>query len=61
MIGIVITQEEYVNYLELIKKNTPMQKQRIGCHKRCPVCNYVVDDAVPRQNYCDRCGQRLKG
>lgn len=57
----IITNNEYYNYLELKRKNTPMQKKYIGNHKRCPVCNYVVDNAVPKQKYCDRCGQRLKG
>ena len=26
----------------------------------CPICKYVVDNVVPKQNYCDRCGQKLK-
>jgi uncharacterized OB-fold protein len=63
MIGVIISKKEYEEYQQLKKKDTPMKKKYIG-QKRirmtiCPVCNYVVDNAVPRQNYCDRCGQRL--
>lgn len=57
---VIISKKEYDNYLELKRKNTPMQKKYSGHYKRCPVCNYVVDNAVPTQRYCDRCGQRLK-
>ena len=57
---IMIPEKEYIEYLELKRKNTPMKKVLIGYHLRCPVCNYVVDNAVPKQKYCDRCGQRLK-
>lgn len=64
VLGIMITRETYEEYLELKKKNQPMQKVRYGkrcCgNKHCPVCGYVVDNAVPPQNYCDNCGQRLK-
>lgn len=56
----VISVKEYHEYLELKRKNTPMQKKHSGNYKRCPACNYVVDNAVPTQKYCDRCGQRLK-
>lgn len=59
VLGIIISKEEYDKYLELKKKNTPIKKIR-GVIKRCPVCNYAVDNAVPKQNYCDRCGQKLK-
>lgn len=55
---VILSKREYEEYLELKKKNTPMRK--IGrIDSRCPVCNYIVDDCVPKQNYCDRCGQRL--
>lgn len=59
MLGIVLSKEEYDEYLKLKKKNTPMKKMTTRYHKLCPMCRYVVDNAVPRQNYCDRCGQRL--
>lgn len=52
---VILSKREYEEYLELKKKNTPMRK----INSRCPVCNYVVDNAVPKQNYCDRCGQAL--
>lgn len=61
MIGVMISEEEYKEYMNLKKKNKPMQKHRSSYYKRCPVCWYVVDNAVPPQNYCDRCGQRLRG
>ena len=55
---VILSKREYEEYLELKKKNTPMRK--IGrIDSRCPVCNYIVDDCVPKQNYCDKCGQRL--
>ena len=55
---VILSKKEYEEYLELKKKNTPMRK--IGrIDSRCPVCNYIVDDCVPKQNYCDRCGQHL--
>jgi len=25
----------------------------------CPVCGYVINDGIPKQKYCDRCGQAL--
>lgn len=55
----IISGEEYEEYKELKRKNKPMRKL-LGYDKcYCPVCNYVVDNAVPRQSYCDKCGQRL--
>ena len=58
MKGVLISPKEYEEYMELKKRNTPMRK--IGkIDSRCPVCNYIVDNCVPRQNYCDRCGQAL--
>jgi rRNA maturation endonuclease Nob1 len=57
----IISESEYYDYLKLKAKNTPMKKKIRGWYKRCPMCSYVVDDAVPKQKYCDRCGQRLKG
>lgn len=59
VLGIVISEDEYVNYLKLKKKDTPMKKIKNAYNKCCPVCNYVVDNAVPKQRYCDRCGQKL--
>lgn len=59
MIRILISEEEYEEYQYLKRKNTPRRKRKIGWHRRCPECNYVVDDAVPTQKYCDRCGQRI--
>lgn len=61
ILGVVISQESYNEYLEFKKKNTPMKKKYYMNNKHCPICNYVVDNAVPTQKYCDRCGQRLKG
>ena len=60
MLGILISEREYQEYQELKKKNTPMKKRKNGWSRRCPICNYVVDDCVPTQNYCDRCGQKIK-
>ena len=59
MLGVIISKEEYEEYQILKKKNTPMRKIDGGWNRRCPICNYVVDNAVPKQYYCDRCGQRL--
>lgn len=59
MLGVMISKEEYEEYMRLKKKDTPMQKKQLW-NMHCPVCDYVVDDVVPKQNYCDRCGQRLK-
>lgn len=60
MLGVVISKEEYEDYQYLKKKNTARRKKYVGNYKRCPECNYVVDNAVPKQYYCDRCGQRLE-
>lgn len=64
MLGVIISKTEYEEYQQLKKKNTPMKKKYIGKRrismKICPVCSYVVDNAVPTQKYCDRCGQRLE-
>lgn len=59
VLGVIISREEYDEYIKLKQKNTPMRKIDRGWNKRCPMCNYVVDNAVPKQYYCDRCGQRL--
>lgn len=59
MIGIMITEEEYYEYQQLKIKNTPIKKIQRYFRKHCPICDYVVDNAVPPQNYCDKCGQRL--
>lgn len=59
-IGVILTNKEYENYLELKKKNTPVKKVRGQYYTRCPMCAYVLDNAVPSQKYCDNCGQRLK-
>ena len=59
MIGVMISEEEYKEYQCLKKKNTPMNKIKGLYHKHCPVCNYVVDNIVPTQNYCDSCGQKF--
>ncbi len=57
---VAISKKEYDYYLELQRKDTPMKKKYMDNNNHCPVCNYVVDNAVPTQKYCDRCGQRLK-
>ena len=55
----IISEKEYKEYKKLKTKNKPMRKL-LGYEKLyCPVCNYVVDNAVPNRKYCDRCGQRL--
>ena len=59
VLGVMITKEAYDEYMALKKKNEPMSKKGYG-KKQCPACGYTVDNAVPPQNYCDRCGQRLK-
>ena len=59
MLGVIISKEEYDEYQSLKKKNTPMKKINSRLHKYCPICDYVVDNVVPTQKYCDRCGQRL--
>ena len=60
IIGVILTKKEYENYSELKKKNMPMKKVRDQYYTRCPMCAYVIDNAVPSQKYCDNCGQRLK-
>lgn len=61
VLGVVISRDDYNKYLELKKRDTPMRKMIDNKHVlRCPVCKYVVDNAVPKQNFCDRCGQKLK-
>ncbi len=59
--GIMISKETYEDYRYLKNKNTPMKKKYYDNNNHCPICDYVVDNAVPKQKYCDRCGQRLKG
>lgn len=59
MLGVIISKEEYEEYQILKKKNTPMRKIGRGWNRHCPTCNYVVDNAVPKQYYCDRCGQKF--
>lgn len=58
ILGVVISEEDYKEFQKLKKKNTPMKKI-IRRNKHCPICNYVLDNAVPKQSYCDNCGQRL--
>lgn len=59
MLGVIISKEEYEEYQILKMKNTPAKKVDGKWNKHCPICDYVVDNAVPPQNYCDKCGQRL--
>ena len=58
VLGVLISREEYDEYIKLKNKNTPMKKMNDKNRHvlRCPICKYVVDNAVPKQNYCDRCG-----
>ena len=56
---VVISKSEYEEYCRLREKDSPKLKKRVNCRKYCPVCGYLVDDLVPPQKYCDRCGQRL--
>ena len=60
MAGILISKEEHEEYKMLKAKNSPMKKNKYHGLYHCPKCNYVVDYCVPKQNYCDRCGQKLK-
>ena len=62
VLGVLISREEYDEYIKLKNKNTPMKKMvdKNWHVLRCPICKYVVDNAAPKQNYCDRCGQKLK-
>lgn len=57
-----ITEEAYKEYQKLKQKEQPRQPvYGIRDNKQhCPSCNYVVNDGVPKQRYCDACGQRLK-
>lgn len=59
---IIITEEAYKEYQKLKQKEQPRQPvSGIRDNKQhCPSCNYVVNDGVPKQRYCDGCGQRLK-
>ena len=41
------------------RRETPERKIFWKGFRHCPICDYVVDNKVPSQNYCDRCGQRL--
>ena len=56
---IMISKSEYEEYCRLKEKDSPKLKKRVNYRKYCPVCGYLVDDLVPPQKYCDRCGQRL--
>lgn len=56
----ILNEKEYLEFLILKKKNIPVKKRKTGHLLRCPTCNYVVDNCVPKQHYCDRCGQRLR-
>lgn len=58
--GVVISHKQYEEYMKLKNKNNPMWKIRSLDYYRCPICDYIVDNNVPPQKYCDRCGQRLK-
>ena len=62
ILGVVISRDDYNKYLELKRRDTPMKKM-VDKNRhvlRCPVCKYVVDNAVPKQNFCDKCGQKFK-
>lgn len=56
-----LSQEEYANYLSLSGRDKAMRKVYKNGGFICPVCNYIVDLNVPSQNFCNNCGQRLKG
>ena len=62
VLGVIISRDDYNKYLELKKRDIPMKKMADKNRHvlRCPVCKYVVDNAVPKQNFCDKCGQKLK-
>lgn len=59
MIGVIISEKEYREYMNLKEKDKQMEKIYYYGTKHCPECGYVVDYRVPPQNYCDNCGQRL--
>lgn len=57
-----ITEEAFKEYQYLKTKERP-RKPEYGIRdnkQHCPACNYVINDGVPKQRYCDGCGQRLK-
>ena len=55
VLGVIISREEYDEYIKLKQNNTLMKKIYGQRNFHCPSCNYVVDNIVPTQNYCDRC------
>lgn len=52
-------EEEIDEYKKREEREKPMRKIFKNGFRHCPKCDYVVDNKVPSQNYCDRCGQRL--
>lgn len=41
------------------RRETPERKIFWKGFRHCPTCDYVVDNRIPSQYYCDRCGQKL--
>ena len=54
-----VTHDEYARYKQFLKRDKPRYKVYRDGFIRCPACDYVVDNCVSCQNFCDRCGQRL--
>lgn len=46
-------------YEEIKERNKPRRKVFRKGFWHCPTCGYVVDNRIPSQYYCDRCGQKL--
>nr|DAZ13756.1 MAG TPA: DNA-directed RNA polymerase [Caudoviricetes sp.] len=46
-------------YEEIKERNKPRRKIFRNGFWHCPTCGYVVDNRIPSQYYCDRCGQKL--
>lgn len=46
-------------YEEIKERNKPRRKIFRKGFWHCPTCDYVVDNRIPSQKYCDRCGQKL--
>lgn len=58
---ILITEAEWKEFEKLKIRDIPRKPIHSvhNSHWICPRCGYVVNDGVPKQYYCDRCGQRL--
>ena len=57
-VKVELTQEEYNEFRLFSERNKPKRKRGLF-EKRCPTCGYRLDNGVPPQRFCDRCGQRV--